>query len=31
MALFLISFTSISLVIAGGTLRFREPRQPAES
>ena len=26
MALFLISFTSISLVIAGGTLRFREPR-----
>ena len=31
MALFLISFTSISLVIAGGTLRFREPRQPTES
>ena len=31
MALFLISFTSISLVIAGGILRFREPRQPAES
>ena len=31
MTLFLISFTSISLVIAGGTLRFREPRQPAES
>ena len=31
MTLFLISFTSISLVIAGGTLRFREPRQPTES
>jgi len=31
MALFLISFTSITLVIAGGTLRFSPQRQPAES
>ena len=31
MALFLISFTSITLVIAGGTLRFGSQRQPAES
>ena len=31
MALFLISFTSVTLVIAGGTLRFGSQRQPAES
>ena len=31
MALFLISFTSITLVIAGGALRFNPQRQPAES
>ena len=29
MALFLISFTSISLILAGSTLRFRSQRQPA--
>ena len=31
LALFLISFTSITLVIAGGTLRFGSQRQPAAS
>ena len=31
LALFLISFTSITLVIAGGALRFNPQRQPAES
>ncbi|MCH7738035.1 MAG: MFS transporter [Chloroflexi bacterium] len=31
LALFLVSFTSITLVIAGGTLRFRSQRQTAAS
>ena len=31
LALFLISFTSITLVIAGGALKFNPQRQPAES